>query len=103
MPSAPASKPQPLDPVLKREQVRLVGQFGAALRELRSDRLLSIERVAEAAGLHPNYLGSVERGERNISLYNIWRVAAALDLPASALLEPLPRRKAKPAVPNVRP
>jgi transcriptional regulator with XRE-family HTH domain len=50
--------------------------------------------------VHPNYLGEVERGKRNISLFNIWRLAGALDLPASTLLERLPKRKAKPAVSN---
>ncbi|WP_341917075.1 helix-turn-helix transcriptional regulator [Polaromonas sp. YR568] len=69
--------------------------FGTALRELRHDRLLTIEAVAEAAGLHPNYLGSVERGERNVSLFNIWRIANALGLPAAALLDELPPRKVK--------
>jgi transcriptional regulator with XRE-family HTH domain len=69
--------------------------FGTALRELRHDRLLTIEAVAEAAGLHPNYLGSVERGERNVSLFNIWRIASALGLPAAALLDELPPRRVR--------
>jgi transcriptional regulator with XRE-family HTH domain len=95
MPRAPVPTPQPLDAAAKREQVRLLAAFGTALRELRHDRLLTIEAVAEAAGLHPNYLGSVERGERNVSLFNIWRIASALGLPAAALLDELPPRKVK--------
>lgn len=95
MPRAPVSTPQPLDAATKREQARLLAAFGTALRELRHDRLLTIEAVAEAAGLHPNYLGSVERGERNVSLFNIWRIANALGLPAAALLDELPSRKVK--------
>jgi transcriptional regulator with XRE-family HTH domain len=64
---------------------------------LRVERKLTLENVAEAAELHPNYVGSVERGERNLSLFNIWRIAAALDLPASRLLDALPpRHKAVP-------
>ncbi len=95
MPRAPVPTPQPLDAATKREQARLLAAFGTALRELRHDRLLTIEAVAEAAGLHPNYLGSVERGERNVSLFNIWRIANALGLPAAALLDELPPRKVK--------
>ena len=51
---------------------------------------MTIEQVAEAAEIHPNYLGSVERGERNLSLLNIWRIAHALAIPAQALLVGLP-------------
>ena len=95
MPRVPVPTPQPLDAAAKREQARLLAAFGTALRELRHDRLLTIEAVAEAAGLHPNYLGSVERGERNVSLFNIWRIASALGLPAAALLDELPSRRGK--------
>jgi transcriptional regulator with XRE-family HTH domain len=87
----------PLDAAAKREQDKLLVEFGAALRSFRSDLELSLETTADAAGVHPNYLGEVERGKRNISLFNIWRLAGALGVPASALLEKLPRRKVKPA------
>jgi transcriptional regulator with XRE-family HTH domain len=100
MPRAPIPIPQPLEAAAKREQDRLLLAFGKDLRELRHERLLTIESVAEAAGLHPNYLGSVERGERNVSLFNLWRIAAALGVPSAVLLEALPKRKVKAAVPN---
>ena len=48
----------------------------------------SQESLADAAGLHRTYLGGVERGERNISLVNIWRVANALSVSPSELFEP---------------
>lgn len=99
MPRAAVPRP-PLDAPAKREQAKLLVEFGAVLRAFRNDRDLSLESTADAAGVHPNYLGEVERGKRNISLFNIWRLAGALDLPASTLLERLPKRKAKPAVPN---
>ena len=89
------NKPQPLDAAARRELEHVQLAFGARLRVLRHDRLLTLEQVAEAAGLHPNYLGSVERGERNVSLFNIWRIASALGLSADAVLDELPARKVK--------
>ena len=44
---------------------------------IRLEKQLTQEKVAEAADLHPNYIGSVERGERNISICNIERIATA--------------------------
>lgn len=97
MPRAPVPRP-PLDAPAKQEQGKLLAEFGAVLRAYRDDRGLSLESTADAAGVHPNYLGEVARGKRNISLFNIWRLAGALDVPAATLLESLPKRKAKPAV-----
>lgn len=42
--------------------------------------------LAEKADLHTNYVGSVERGERNIALENIYRLAAALECSPKELL-----------------
>jgi len=52
--------------------------FGKRVRELREARGYSQEGLAEMARLHRTYIGGVERGERNISLLNIWRIADAL-------------------------
>lgn len=87
------NKPKPLDEKLAEERDRLQVAFGKQLRELRTERGLTLEMLAERADLHENYVGSVERGERNISLYNIWRLAHALGYEAGALLGHLPKRK----------
>ena len=53
--------------------------FGERLRKIRKRKGLSQEKLAELAGLHRTYVSSIERGERNISLENIKRLAQALD------------------------
>lgn len=60
--------------------------FAANLKRIRLEKKLTQEKVAEAAELHPNYIGSVERGERNISIWNIARIACALGVPMTDLV-----------------
>jgi transcriptional regulator with XRE-family HTH domain len=52
--------------------------FGSRVRELREKAELSQEKLADRAGIHWTYLGGIERGERNPSLVNIGKIAAAL-------------------------
>lgn len=61
--------------------------FGERVRVLRQARGLSQEALALAAGLDRTYIGGVERGERNISLLNIQKIAQALDVSPADLLK----------------
>jgi transcriptional regulator with XRE-family HTH domain len=60
--------------------------FGEHLRELRTAAGLSQEALAEKAGLHRNYVGHIERGEKTASLDVLVRLAAAFNLPMRELL-----------------
>lgn len=62
---------------------------GANIRRFRKSRGLSQEGLAELSGLHWTYVGSVERGERNVSVDNICRLAAALGTDVRDLFAPL--------------
>ena len=61
--------------------------FGDRLRSLRAEKGLSQEQLADRSGLNRTYVGSVERGERNVSLLNIYKLAAALGVVPSSLLD----------------
>lgn len=63
--------------------------FGNRVRSLRHKKGLSQEELAEECELHRTYIGSVERGERNVSLENIQRIAHELGVTASQLLKGL--------------
>ena len=54
--------------------------FGQRVQELRKDRNLSQEQLADLAGVHRTYIGMIERAEKNITLCNIERIAKALKL-----------------------
>lgn len=61
-------------------------RFGARVREERERLGISQEELANRAGLHRTYVGGVERGERNLGLLNLIRIARALSVPDSVLL-----------------
>lgn len=60
-------------------------RFGANVRKLRQAKGLSQEAFADICGLHRTYIGAIERGERNVSLGNIEKIAKALGVSISSL------------------
>jgi transcriptional regulator with XRE-family HTH domain len=61
--------------------------FGKRVRELRERSGLSQEALAAKAGIHRTYMGGIERGERNLCLKNILRLAAAIGVRPGELFE----------------
>ncbi len=62
------------------------GQFGHRVRERRLELGLSQEALADLAHLHWTYVGSIERGQRNVALLNILKLAHGLDIDAAVLV-----------------
>ncbi len=62
-------------------------RFGKNVQEYRKAQQLSQEQLAELAGVHRTYIGMIERAEKNITLCNIEKIAKALNISISKLLE----------------
>jgi transcriptional regulator with XRE-family HTH domain len=62
-------------------------QIGNRIRELRIEADLSQEKLAFSCDLDRTYIGSVERGERNISILNLCKIAKALKVKTNELLD----------------
>ncbi len=62
-------------------------KIGRKLRQLRMDQKLSQEKLAFACELDRTYLGSVERGERNIAIINLLKITTVLNADLSELLK----------------
>ena len=61
--------------------------FGVRVRTLRNILGLSQEKLAERAGVHRTYIGMIERGEKNITLSNIEKIASALGVSIDTLFK----------------
>ena len=59
--------------------------IGERLRNYRLNAKLSQENLAELAGVHPTYIGQLERGEKNATIESVVKVARALQLPLEEL------------------
>ena len=62
---------------------------GQRIRNYRTQKGLSQEKLAELSGCHPTYIGQLERGEKNATLESIERITAALGVSLSKLFEKL--------------
>lgn len=70
---------------MKKESILL--RFGKNVQEYRKAQHLSQEQLAELVGVHRTYIGMIERAEKNITLCNIEKIAKALNISISKLLE----------------
>ncbi len=61
--------------------------FGKRVKELRLVRGITQQDLAERAKVHRSYIGEVELGRRNVSLLTIYKIALALDIPITTLLQ----------------
>lgn len=64
----------------------ILKRFGARVRELRKNEGYSQESFADECGLDRTYMGGIERGERNVALRNIERIAEALGISIAELM-----------------
>lgn len=65
----------------------ILERFGQNVQRVRKERNISQEKLAELAGLHRTYIGMIERAEKNITLCNIEKVAKALNVKISELVD----------------
>jgi transcriptional regulator with XRE-family HTH domain len=73
--------------VSESERERVLRRFGQRVKQLRSAAGLSQEALADRAGLHRTYVGSLERGERNVGVLNIHALAAAMGVTPATLFK----------------
>lgn len=66
--------------MIKKDEQKIKEQFGSRLKQFRQKKGITQEGLALLCELDRTYIGSVERGERNISLINIYKIAEALDI-----------------------
>jgi transcriptional regulator with XRE-family HTH domain len=58
----------------------LIKKLGERIRYIRKEKGLSQEQLGEVSGLHPNFIGAIERGEKNVTVESLVRIAAGLDI-----------------------
>lgn len=76
-----------MDEETTHDRTTVLISFGSTVRNLRTELGFSQEEFADHCGLDRTYIGGVERGERNIGLVNVYRIASALELDVSVLFQ----------------
>ncbi len=68
-------------------QKEILKKFGSQIKTFRLEQNLSQEQLAHRANLHRTYIGMIERGEKNITLLNIEKIAKALTINIAELFQ----------------
>jgi transcriptional regulator with XRE-family HTH domain len=71
----------------KPNEIEFLKNLGERIRKLREEKGLSQEKLSFACNLHRTYISSVERGERNIAVINLAKVADALGVSLNQLFD----------------
>jgi len=61
--------------------------LGKRIRDIRISNKLSQEKLAELSGLHPTYIGQIERGEKNPTIDSIYKISSGLEMSVSDLIK----------------
>lgn len=62
-------------------------ELGIRIRHYRKEKKITQEQLAEICGLHPTYIGQLERGEKNATIESIYKIALGLNISISKLFE----------------
>ena len=74
------------------DRKELLTTFGKVVKQRRRELELSQEQFAYKADLHRSYISSLERGGRNVSIYNFFRIAYALEVSPEELMEKISKK-----------
>jgi DNA-binding XRE family transcriptional regulator len=76
-----------LNIVMRRDKTNIKNMLGEHIKMLRKEKGLSQEELSYETGLHRTYIGGIERGERNVSIENIEKIANALRIKLKDLFD----------------
>jgi len=68
------------------DEISFLRKLGQRIRNIREERKLTQQQLADRSGLHRTFIGAVERGERNLSVLNLRIVSKSLRVPISELM-----------------
>jgi transcriptional regulator with XRE-family HTH domain len=78
-------------PTLKGRKNKNLVELGKQIRDIRTTKKLSQEELAFKAGIDRSYMGGIERGERNVTLLTLVKIAESLGCDVSAFTKKIPR------------